>query len=167
MGGGGRRGGARPGRNGRNHDGAPGIVRELRRKFVVSAMAAVALVLVGIVVALDVTYYVRLVSRADAQLEAVVASGGSLEALVDQGFGRQPPMQAQSPAGLQQAGASPEGSAARSQDASAASSSSAADAPAVVQQGQAGSLSVMGSSRPCSATRGSRPRLHTRCASSP
>ena len=139
MGGGGRRGGARPGRNGRNHDGAPGIVRELRRKFVVSAMAAVALVLVGIVVALDVTYYVRLVSRADAQLEAVVASGGSLEALVDQGFGRQPPMQAQSPAGLQQAGASPEGSAARSQDASAASSSSAADAPAVVRQGQAGS----------------------------
>jgi two-component system sensor histidine kinase CiaH len=65
--------------------GDTAFTRELRRKFIASAMVAVALVLVGIVVGLDWAVYSRLCSRADAQLEALAESGGSFEKLIGEG----------------------------------------------------------------------------------
>ncbi|MGI6755557.1 MAG: sensor histidine kinase [Atopobiaceae bacterium] len=62
----------------KSHD----LVRSLRKKFVMSAMVAVACVLAAIVAALDLVSYHNLVSRADTQLEAIAQSGGGFDALV-------------------------------------------------------------------------------------
>ncbi|MGI6230156.1 MAG: sensor histidine kinase [Tractidigestivibacter sp.] len=66
------------------------IVSVMRRKFIVSAMLAVSLVLVGIVAAINIVYYMRITNRADAQLEVVADSGGSFDSLVNRFSGDKP-----------------------------------------------------------------------------
>lgn len=67
------------------------LIGTLRRKFIVSAMIAVTLVLVGIVAALNIGYYLRLCNRADAQTDVVAASGGSFDQVVENVKGSMPP----------------------------------------------------------------------------
>ena len=61
----------------------PQLVRELRRKFIVSAMLAVGLVVLGIVAVINIAYWLNARNTADAQLEVLASSGGSFEGMLE------------------------------------------------------------------------------------
>jgi len=60
----------------------PQLVRELRRKFIVSAMLAVGLVVLSIVAVINVASWINARNSADAQLEVLASSGGSFEGML-------------------------------------------------------------------------------------